>query len=123
MTSLSTDPVRFISPRTNESVEWTPSPASSRQWPGTGLEVSQGTAARRRLPTLASAKDSGVVACGSETLYIADRANHRVRKVDLATGIITTAAGNGSQSFGSTEGVSTTPTSSDLLSKDPMATP
>jgi len=37
---------------------------------------------------------SGVLV-GSGNLYIADRANNRVRRVDLATGIITTVAGSG----------------------------
>ncbi|WP_107852861.1 NHL repeat-containing protein [Oceanimonas marisflavi] len=32
-------------------------------------------------------------------LYIADTSNHRIRKVDASTGIITTAAGNGSEGF------------------------
>jgi sugar lactone lactonase YvrE len=33
-------------------------------------------------------------------LYLADRFNHRIRKVNTRTGIITTIAGNGVQSFG-----------------------
>jgi len=33
-------------------------------------------------------------------LYVADEHNHRIRAVDLATGIITTVAGNGTQGFG-----------------------
>ncbi|OGU12706.1 MAG: hypothetical protein A2075_16850 [Geobacteraceae bacterium GWC2_58_44] len=32
-------------------------------------------------------------------LYIADRSNHRIRKVDAGTGIITTVAGNGTSGF------------------------
>ena len=60
----------------------------------------RGRLARRTAAArLSLGDDSGVVVCGSETLYIADRDNHRIRKVDLATGIITTAAGNGSQIF------------------------
>jgi len=32
-------------------------------------------------------------------MYIADRSNHRIRKVDYATGIITTVAGNGTNGY------------------------
>src|SRR2546426_7262181 len=35
----------------------------------------------------------------SGNLYIADEANHRIRKVDAASGIITTVAGNGIQGY------------------------
>ncbi|MGW2370296.1 hypothetical protein ACWCZ5_32700 [Streptomyces sp. NPDC001667] len=42
--------------------------------------------------------DGLVVGAGS--LYIADRLNNRVRKVDLGTGIITTFAGTGTAGFG-----------------------
>ncbi len=41
---------------------------------------------------------SGVYMDGSGNLYIADRSNHRIRKVD-PSGIITTVAGNGTQGF------------------------
>ena len=42
---------------------------------------------------------SGVVVDGAGNLYIADRANHRIRKVD-STGTITTLAGTGERGFG-----------------------
>ena len=71
---------------------------------GNGTRGFAGDGGAATAARLSLGDDSGVVVCGSETLYIADRDNHRIRKVDLATGIITTAAGNGSQSFGSTEG-------------------
>lgn len=41
----------------------------------------------------------GVAVDGDGNLYIADSANHRIRKVDLSTGIITTAAGTGDADF------------------------
>ncbi len=41
----------------------------------------------------------GVAADGSGNLYIADRHNHRIRKVDAA-GVITTVAGNGAEGYG-----------------------
>jgi sugar lactone lactonase YvrE len=40
-------------------------------------------------------------------LYFSDSANQRIRKVNLATGIITTAAGNGSAGFGGDGGQAT----------------
>ncbi len=42
----------------------------------------------------------GVALDAAGTLYIADRANHRVRRVDGGTRVITTAAGTGAQGFG-----------------------
>ncbi len=33
-------------------------------------------------------------------MYIADTYNHRIRKVDMASGIITTIAGNGQKGYG-----------------------
>src|SRR6266480_1561147 len=42
---------------------------------------------------------AGVAVDASGNLYIADYSNHRIRKVDAASGIITTVAGNGSLSF------------------------
>lgn len=41
------------------------------------------------------------------TLYIADSANHRVRKVDLASGVIATAAGGAASGFGGDGGPAT----------------
>ena len=38
---------------------------------------------------------AGVAVDGSGNLFIADGGNHRVRRVDAATGVITTVAGNG----------------------------
>ncbi|MFZ4796277.1 MAG: PKD domain-containing protein [Bacteroidia bacterium] len=41
----------------------------------------------------------GVAVDGSGNLYIADYNNHRIRKVNVSTGIITTVAGNGIYSY------------------------
>ncbi|MCP2297176.1 NHL repeat-containing protein [Nocardia amikacinitolerans] len=41
----------------------------------------------------------GVAVDGSGNLYIAERYNHRVRKVDHATGVITTMAGTGTEGY------------------------
>ncbi|MBI1922332.1 MAG: chitobiase/beta-hexosaminidase C-terminal domain-containing protein [Geobacter sp.] len=42
---------------------------------------------------------AGVAVGGAGNLFIADQYNNRIRKVDAATGIITTVAGNGSAAF------------------------
>jgi len=39
------------------------------------------------------------IAINNNNLYIADEKNHRIRKVDLTTGIISTIAGNGSTGY------------------------
>jgi len=41
----------------------------------------------------------GVAVAVSGNLYVADFGNNRVRKIDVATGIVTTVAGNGSSSY------------------------
>src|SRR5438046_2133895 len=50
---------------------------------------------------------SGVALDASGNLYIADFCNDRIRKVDAATGIITTVAGNGSPAFAGDGGAAT----------------
>ena len=60
---------------------------------GTGA---QGSAGDKGLATLAQLNQPwGVTLDSSGNLYIADTANHRIRRVDAVTGIITTVAGNG----------------------------
>ncbi len=46
----------------------------------------------------------GVAVDSRGNLYIADAQNHRVRRVNAATGVITTVAGNGVQGFGGDNG-------------------
>ncbi|HUZ97611.1 MAG TPA: Ig-like domain repeat protein [Edaphobacter sp.] len=58
------------------------------------------TAAQLNLPT-ALALD------GSDDLYVADTQNHRIREVNLGSGIITTVAGNGTQDFSGDGGPAT----------------
>ncbi|MFB3814108.1 MAG: PxKF domain-containing protein [Terriglobales bacterium] len=49
----------------------------------------------------------GVALDSAGNLYIADRNNHRIRKVDAATGTITTIAGNGAALYGGDGGAAT----------------
>ena len=53
------------------------------------------TATASRPPPQCSTSPRGVALDGAGDLYIADSSNHRVREVNLATGLITTIAGNG----------------------------
>src|SRR6266480_964100 len=52
-------------------------------------------------------RPDGVALDASGNLYIADYVNHRIRKVDAATGIITTMAGNGNPTFAGDGGAAT----------------
>lgn len=47
------------------------------------------------------------IAAADGKLYIADSGNHRVRKVDLTTGLISTVAGNGTSGYAGDEGLAT----------------
>ena len=49
----------------------------------------------------------GVVLDGAGNIYIADRNNHRIRKVTAATGIISTVAGNGISGYAGDGGAAT----------------
>ena len=60
---------------------------------GSGGDGSAATSARLSFP-------EGVALDGSGNLYIADSGNHRIRKVDATTGIISTVAGTGTSGFG-----------------------
>lgn len=50
---------------------------------------------------------TGVAVYKTQSLYIADRSNHRVRKIDLATGNISTVAGSGAAGFSGDGGLAT----------------
>ena len=50
---------------------------------------------------------NSVIEDASGNIYIADFANHRVRKIDAITGIITTVAGNGNPGYGGDGGPAT----------------
>ena len=43
-------------------------------------------------------------------MYISDTANHRIRKVTISTGIITTIAGTGTQGYNNDNGPATAAT-------------
>ncbi|MGH8909881.1 MAG: caspase, EACC1-associated type [Egibacteraceae bacterium] len=50
---------------------------------------------------------AGVAVAADGNLYIADNGNHRLRRVDLSSGMITTVAGNGTQGFSGDGGPAT----------------
>jgi len=66
--------------------------------PGFDGDNNPATSAHLNLPT-AIALDP------ANNLYIADTQNHRIRKLNLTTGIITTIAGNGTQGFSGDSGL------------------
>jgi sugar lactone lactonase YvrE len=68
--------------------------------PGFSGDNALATAAQLNLPT-ALAIDT------ANNLYLADTGNHRIRKISAATGIITTIAGTGTQSFSGDAGLAT----------------
>ena len=60
--------------------------------PGFSGDTTVATTATLALP-------HGITIDPAGNLYLADTANHRIRRIDAATGIITTAAGDGTQAF------------------------
>ncbi|MFZ4797625.1 MAG: T9SS type A sorting domain-containing protein [Bacteroidia bacterium] len=67
---------------------------------GSGGDGSAATSANLSRP-------SGVAVDGSGNIYIADRLNNKIRKVNASTGIISTVAGNGAQGSGGDGNVAT----------------
>ena len=71
---------------------------------GSGVQGSAGdgglaTAAQLNFEAGSNPEPSGGLAVTADTLYIADTLSHRIRAVDLATGMITTVAGTGTAGF------------------------
>jgi sugar lactone lactonase YvrE len=64
---------------------------------GTGVLGYSGDSAAAATATLALPHGLTIDPAGN--LYVADTANHRIRRIDASTGIITTIAGNGTQAF------------------------
>ncbi len=60
-----------------------------------------------RLATSARIRNPKSVALFGGDLFFADGYNHRIRKIDLDTGIISTVAGSGTQGFGGDGGAAT----------------
>ncbi|WP_213806699.1 NHL repeat-containing protein [Granulicella sp. dw_53] len=69
--------------------------------PGFSGDAGLASAAHLNLPT-ALAFDV------NQNLYIADSGNHRIRRIDITTGLITTIAGNGTQGFSGDSGLAVT---------------
>ncbi|MEZ4369008.1 MAG: hypothetical protein R2939_22415 [Kofleriaceae bacterium] len=72
---------------------------------GTGAAGFSGDGGAATSATLASA--FGVAVDGDGNLLIADTANHRIRRVEGGTGVISTVAGTGSQGFSGDGGTAT----------------
>ena len=68
--------------------------------PGFDGDSGPATSAHLNLPTAITLDTTG-------NLYIADTANHRIRRIDATTGIITTIAGNGTQGYSGDSGQAT----------------
>jgi sugar lactone lactonase YvrE len=69
---------------------------------GTGLPGFSGDTAPATTATLAL--PHGLTSDSTGNLYLADTANHRIRRIDAVTGIITTIVGNGTQAFAGDNG-------------------
>ncbi len=65
--------------------------------PGFSGDAAAATSANLALP-------HGLTIDSTGNLYLADTANHRIRRIDATTGVITTAAGNGTQGFSGDNG-------------------
>ncbi|WP_353071445.1 Ig-like domain repeat protein [Tunturiibacter gelidoferens] len=65
--------------------------------PGFSGDTTPATAATLALP-------HGLTADASGNLYLADTANHRIRRIDAVTGLITTVVGDGTQAFAGDNG-------------------
>jgi sugar lactone lactonase YvrE len=65
--------------------------------PGFSGDTTPATAANLALP-------HGIAVDASNNLYLADTANHRIRRIDAATGLITTVVGDGTQAFAGDHG-------------------
>jgi sugar lactone lactonase YvrE len=65
--------------------------------PGYSGDTAAATAANLALP-------HGLTSDSAGNLYLADTANHRIRRIDATTGIITTVVGNGTQAFAGDNG-------------------
>lgn len=57
------------------------------------------TAAQFAFPNGTNPRPGGALALDGRTLYVADTENHRIRAIDLDTGIITTVVGNGTAAY------------------------
>ena len=77
---------------------------SSRRWPGPAWTGTAGTAARPRPPPCLP---QGLAVDAAGNLFIADQGNSRIRRVDAATGVITTVAGTGTAGYGGDGGPAT----------------
>lgn len=72
---------------------------------GTGAESFAGDNSAAKVAALALPRGLSIDSAGN--LYLADAANHRIRRIDATTGAITTVAGDGTQTFSGDNGPAT----------------
>jgi sugar lactone lactonase YvrE len=94
----------YVADQFNQRVRYVDPSGTVHPFAGTGTAGFSGddaaaADAELSFPDDAAGAPAGRVALSPDeaTLYIADTANHRVRAVDIASGVITTLAGNGEQ--------------------------
>ena len=94
----------YIADRNNNRIRKVDSSGNISTVAGTGTAGFSGDGAAATAAQLQNPQ--GVALDGSGNLYIADRGNQRIRKVDSA-GVISTVAGNGMAGFGGDSGAAT----------------
>ncbi|MBI2506057.1 MAG: hypothetical protein HYW07_22815 [Candidatus Latescibacteria bacterium] len=104
----------YISDQANQRIRKVDASGIVSTFAGTGVAGFGGdggpaTAAQFNLPKGSNAEPAGKLAIERHLnqLYIADTMNHRVRVIDLNTGIITTIAGNGNPGYRGDSGPAT----------------
>ena len=97
----------YVSDQFNQRVRFVDASGVIHPFAGTGAPGFSGddaaaVDAELNFPADAAGAPAGRIALSPDgaTLYIADTANHRVRAVDIASGVITTVAGNGETGSG-----------------------
>jgi DNA-binding beta-propeller fold protein YncE len=94
----------YVADQFNQRVRYVDPSGVVHPFAGTGTAGFSGdgeaaVAAELSFPADAAGAPAGKIALSPDesTLYVADTANHRVRAVDIASGVITTLAGNGEE--------------------------
>lgn len=95
----------YVADRSNHRIRKIDAGGNITTVAGTGASGYSGDNAAATAAQLNAPRGIAVDAAGN--VYIADQANHRVRKLTIATGTIATVAGNGTQGFSGDNGPAT----------------